>query len=101
MTVDVMLRDLRSVKVRPSERIHVDALRARFQSCGSVTAAEERWLRDICRRYAVQLHTLHEARDRARHTNALRALGLTHAEAGARVEARQRRVEADNNDLGF
>lgn len=101
MTVDEMLRDLRSVKMRPTERTHVNALRERFQAIGSVTPVDERWLRDACRRYILQIRMLHEARDRARHTNALRSQGLTAADVEARAAARLRRLDAENNDLGF
>jgi hypothetical protein len=101
MTVDEMLRDLRSVKMRPTERTHVDALRERFQALGAVTTEDERWLRDACRRYVQQLRMLHEARDRARHSNALRARGMTAADVEARAAARLRRADAENNDMGF
>jgi CO/xanthine dehydrogenase Mo-binding subunit len=101
MTVDEMLRDLRSVKMRAEERSHVDALRERFQTLGAITTADDHWLRNACRRYAGQLRLLHESRERARHTNALRAMGLTRDEVEARAAARLRRIDAENNDMGF
>jgi hypothetical protein len=101
MSVDEMLRDLRSVKVRPTERVHVDALRVRFQALGKVTSSDERWLRDICRRYAMQLKMLHESRDRARHTNAMRSMGITSADVESHAVDRLRRMDADENDMGF
>ena len=96
-----MLRDLRSVKMRPRERADVDRLRARFQQTGAVSSNDERWLHDACRRYAKQIQELHEARDRARRTNSLRYLGLTRLEAERREIERDMAVRDANNDLGF
>jgi hypothetical protein len=96
-----MLRDLRSVKVRPAERARVDRIRVQFQSHGSVPTADERWLHDVCRRYHDQLEALHEARERAMKTNALRGLGLTREQAQRRAQARQAAEQARSNDLGF
>jgi len=98
---DEMLRNLRSVKMRPRERADVDRLRARFQQTGVVSPNDERWLHDACRRYAKQIHELHEARDRARRTNSLRYLGLTRLAAERLAEERERAVQDAHNDLGF
>jgi len=101
MTVDEMLRDLRSVKMRSSERTHVNDLRVRFQVLGAVTPLDERWLRDICRRYGIQLRMLHESRERARHTNALRSMGISTSDAAERADVRMKQMESEGNDLGF
>lgn len=101
MIVDEMLRDLRSVKMRPGERAEVDRLRACFQQTGVISLDNERWLHDACRRYVKQIQELHEARDRARNTNALRSLGLTRLAAERLATERERAVQDANNDLGF
>jgi peptide subunit release factor 1 (eRF1) len=96
-----MLRDLRSVKVRPVERKKVDLLRDQFQRTGTISTPAERWLHDVCRRYSKQLSELHDARDRAHRTNALRSLGMTRAQAAQRVQERAAAEVARSNDLGF
>lgn len=101
MTVDEMLRDLRSVKMRPTERDHVQMLRERFQALGAITTTDERWLREACRRYGMQLRLLHESRERARRTNALRSMGMTRDDLETRAAARQQQIERELNDLGF
>jgi len=98
---DEMLRDLRSVKLRPQDRSHVDRLCACFHDAGSVPTDGTRWLHAVCRRYSAQLKELHAARERARTTNSLRSLGLTRAEAQDRAQARTRDDESAHNDLGF
>jgi hypothetical protein len=96
-----MLRDLQSVKVRPAERKKVDLLRAQFQRTGAIPTPAERWLHDACRRYGKQLSELHEARERAHRTNALRSLGMTRAQAAQRVQDRAAAEAVRSNDLGF
>ena len=101
VTVYEMLRDLRSVKIRPKERERVDGLREQFQTNGTLPFASVQWLREVCRRYGQQLNELHASRDRARRTNALRNLGITRASAAAAAQARAQDLRAENNDLGF
>lgn len=96
-----MLRDLRSVKLRPSDRKRVDAIRSIFQSCAGVDWTDERWLHSVCRRYHEQLTELHVARARARKTNGLREMGITREQAAERVVERVREEEAAANDMGF
>lgn len=101
MTVDEMLRNLRSVKMRPSERARVNAMRVRFEGGADIVMKDREWLADACKRYRRQLDELEAARERARRTNGLRALGMTQAEARARAAAREAQQQAAHDDLGF
>ena len=96
-----MLKDLRSIKLRPRDRDHVNRIRSCFESAGSVVFSDERWLHDVCRRYSVQIQELHASRERAIKTNALKSMGLSREEAQRRVEARNKLVEKMNDDMGF
>lgn len=99
MTVDEMLRDLRSVKIRQAERTRVDMIRSMFQSSGRISPHDEKWLRGLCRRYGQQLEELCAARQRAIRTNALRAARMTPQDA-ERV-ARVRQAESAEDGFGF
>lgn len=96
-----MLRDLRSVKLRPAERDRLNAVREQFQSAGAIPMSYERWLHDACRRYRGQMEELHAARERAQRTNALRRLGISREQAEARVQERAASEAERANDLGF
>jgi hypothetical protein len=100
-TVDVMLRDLRSVKLHAADRTRVDRLRRDFQDGCDLSMEEVRWLHSVCRRYAVQLTELRSARERAQRTNTLRLLGITQAEMAARKQARADAEDRQRSDLGF
>ncbi|MFA4971197.1 MAG: hypothetical protein WC683_01200 [bacterium] len=96
-----MLRDLRSVKLRPADRARVDAVRSQFQSAGTLATSDYRWLHALCRRYSAQLGELRASRERATRSNALRRMGITRAEADRRMAARDAAEQAALNDLGF
>jgi len=101
MTVGEILRDLRSIKVPPKTRDFIDRTRTYFQSEGNLPTETQMKLRRVCNRYKRQMKELSEARDRARKTNGLRAMGLSRDSAAKLVEERRAREAEMKRDVGF
>ena len=101
MPIGELLRDFRSIKLPKDKRTFVDMCRKYLESNGALPHPETLRLREMERRYSKQFKALYEARDRARTTNGLKAMGMTRAEAQERSQARRARKADQNADLGF
>lgn len=94
LMLNELLDDLRSVKLPSNTRAFVDRCRDSIQSNGDIPLDDKRKIREIGRRYSVQLNELHAARERAKRTNGLRRLGITNKQAQEMIAIR-RKAEAD------
>lgn len=92
-----LLRDLRSVKMRPADRARACALASR----GTLRVDEigEGWA--LVRRFRVQLTALYAARERARRTQGRRQLGLSTSAVAARAQERRDAERIAREDLGI
>lgn len=102
-SVDIgeMLDDLRSVKLKPDQRLYVDNARRRIQANGDIPTSVKSKIRKLCSSYSVQIKELKKSRERARRTNYLRKNGVTLAQATRIVNDRAEEVANSKNDLGF
>lgn len=101
LTIGQILRDFKSIKLRIDLRRYIDRMRLVFEATGDLPAAEKVKIRKMSVQYSRQMAELQDSRQRARRTNGLKAMGISAAEAGRRVEQRQAEKNRNSTDVGF
>lgn len=101
LMLNELLDDLRSVKLPSNTRAFVDRCRDSIQSNGDIPLDDKRKIREIGRRYSVQLNALHAARERARRTNSLKRMGITQEQANEMIANRRKAEDDARMDTGL
>ena len=96
-----LLKDFRSIKLPKNKRVWIDRLRTYFEQHGAIPNDERFKLTKMYRRYSRQFKELYEARERAKCTNGLKAMGLTLGDADKLVKERKNQQAEKAADLGF
>lgn len=96
-----VVRNLGCVKLKEEHRAFVNQAKKVLQSKGSLPPSTCDQLRSLASRYHAKIKELLEARERARHTNGIRASNRTRQEVenGCRLREEERRLQ--KADLGF
>ena len=100
-SVQIMLEELRFIKLKPKARSIVDEARKMLQDNGNVPLSVVSSVRKVYKSYSKRLKEVAEARENGRKSIARSKMGITSDEAKSIREKRLDRLVDKLEDLGF
>lgn len=99
--LEMLIRDIRSIKLPSPDKAKVDSIRSTMASTGSISLEATLYLRRLQTRFNGQFQELYDSRDRARRRAGMKALGLDAEDVAALARQRREREEEASRDLGL